>query len=429
VNGEMQYCVTDCNVAAGQARTEVVVPEGWLRPEGTLATSTQCELICLGELLLVPSPDAGFQIPLFQRRYCWSEVQWAGLWDAVSDLVGRGEKAEHYLKRLLAIQRDNGVLEVIDGQQRLTTCCVLLASLREYCAPTFQDDINALLRPGGQGTQLILRPTLEDREAFEQAMQPESTTLEGTAALVQCRAFFSARAKAAGNADDLAHAAIDGLRLTYFPIAGSVQLQAIYEKAAETGAMLAASELMFARDCVEDEIEMEETGEDFESLSDEEVLRRYREGEAAGKSQIRGVAEAGVSMSPIDLIRNYILEHFETEETTIRIYKEHWVPIEKACSSSDVASACERIFESTLELLLTKAGVELEEEKIRDIHLAGVSGDMMDFATKVKADADRRMRIYHRFQRWWESDAAQEVGGFEARVVVFGEAALATASL
>ena len=67
------------------------------------------------------------RIPFFQRRYCWSEPQWATLLRDVEACGGAG----HALGRLTCAVEADGRLLVIDGQQRSTTCALLLAAVRD----------------------------------------------------------------------------------------------------------------------------------------------------------------------------------------------------------------------------------------------------------------------------------------------------------
>ena len=84
LDGETRYRIVSYEAGTGHATAELVVPEGWLRPKGTLvrarartslvrvhargaqATSTECEHISIGALLRGAWTTGGFQIPLFQ---------------------------------------------------------------------------------------------------------------------------------------------------------------------------------------------------------------------------------------------------------------------------------------------------------------------------------------------------------------------------
>jgi hypothetical protein len=75
------------------------------------------------------------RIPMFQRRYCWSRDQWRTLLGDATK-VAKGNKPSHALGRITCAVRPNGPSDVlvIDGQQRHTTCVLLLAALRDVAA-------------------------------------------------------------------------------------------------------------------------------------------------------------------------------------------------------------------------------------------------------------------------------------------------------
>ena len=63
-------------------------------------------------------------IPLYQRNFAWGEEQISRLLQDIYESMCSGD--EHfYVGSLIVLQRDNGELEVIDGQQRLTMLSIL----------------------------------------------------------------------------------------------------------------------------------------------------------------------------------------------------------------------------------------------------------------------------------------------------------------
>lgn len=76
--------------------------------------------------------DKQFEIPPYQRNYSWEREQVDDLW---SDLIEAVEMdRDHYIGTFLLMEeeRDDGtVLQVIDGQQRITTLTILLFELQE----------------------------------------------------------------------------------------------------------------------------------------------------------------------------------------------------------------------------------------------------------------------------------------------------------
>lgn len=74
-----------------------------------------------------------FLIPNYQRPYAWEQNECQSLWDDVFDFAfpenGSGKFApdsEYYLGPIVTFRNSEGKLEVIDGQQRLTTILLLL---------------------------------------------------------------------------------------------------------------------------------------------------------------------------------------------------------------------------------------------------------------------------------------------------------------
>ena len=83
--------------------------------------------------LLLADKKADFLIPDYQRPYAWSEEECQTLWeDIFSFAIPEGDATkfnsdeEYYLGPIVTFKNHNNKLEVIDGQQRLTTLMLLL---------------------------------------------------------------------------------------------------------------------------------------------------------------------------------------------------------------------------------------------------------------------------------------------------------------
>ncbi|BAY21209.1 hypothetical protein NIES2100_09590 [Calothrix sp. NIES-2100] len=75
-------------------------------------------------------------IPLFQRRYKWSEDNWQTLWDDLMVQYEVGDTGTHFMGAIVSVSARSvpvGVSKylIIDGQQRLTTVSLLLCALRD----------------------------------------------------------------------------------------------------------------------------------------------------------------------------------------------------------------------------------------------------------------------------------------------------------
>ena len=84
---------------------------------------------------VIGMPETRFAVPVFQRVYSWDARQCEELW---ADVMRSGKTGEAHFAGMLLVSRDadswRGLsqLNVIDGQQRLTTLTLLLAALRGY---------------------------------------------------------------------------------------------------------------------------------------------------------------------------------------------------------------------------------------------------------------------------------------------------------
>lgn len=89
-------------------------------------------------------------VPQFQRNYTWKQNNWKALWDDLISLTGEGEKERrHFLGPVITLptEPDPAGLSkflLIDGQQRITTLCVLLNAIRSHArlnAPDLDEEL------------------------------------------------------------------------------------------------------------------------------------------------------------------------------------------------------------------------------------------------------------------------------------------------
>lgn len=73
--------------------------------------------------------DKTFNVPLYQREYSWNLEQVSDLFYDILDADEEG----HFLGSLLLYQSDtNKKMEIVDGQQRMTTLFLLLFSVLKH---------------------------------------------------------------------------------------------------------------------------------------------------------------------------------------------------------------------------------------------------------------------------------------------------------
>ena len=71
--------------------------------------------------------DLRFEIPPYQRNYAWERTHVADLWDDLIEAIEMDR--DHYIGTFLLMETQiagEDVLQLIDGQQRLTTLVILL---------------------------------------------------------------------------------------------------------------------------------------------------------------------------------------------------------------------------------------------------------------------------------------------------------------
>lgn len=81
-------------------------------------------------VLLSSDGNVTYAIPRYQRQYAWGKAQWEALFD---DLL-EGEQNGHFIGTIICVDQTQdatkkSVLELIDGQQRVTTISLLLAAI------------------------------------------------------------------------------------------------------------------------------------------------------------------------------------------------------------------------------------------------------------------------------------------------------------
>lgn len=73
-----------------------------------------------------------FIIPEYQRPYRWTKDECETLWNDILGVFGNGENiSEYFLGSIVTYENDNEELEIIDGQQRITTFTLLFRAFYE----------------------------------------------------------------------------------------------------------------------------------------------------------------------------------------------------------------------------------------------------------------------------------------------------------
>ncbi|MGY3794895.1 DUF262 domain-containing protein [Aquimarina sp. 433] len=86
------------------------------------------------------SGDNTYQVPLFQRDYSWKEENWDDLWLDINNALESNTR--HYMGSIVLIKKEKKQLEIIDGQQRLTTLSLLALSCIRIIEELIQNNEN-----------------------------------------------------------------------------------------------------------------------------------------------------------------------------------------------------------------------------------------------------------------------------------------------
>ena len=167
----------------------------------------QPKLIPLGELI----QNRLFRIPDYQRTYSWGDEQREDLFADIRKAQGKGHDRTHFMSTIVGLRRDSltigtndhSVVEIVDGQQRITTLLVLLKAVSlkadSKADQALRTEIDNALVKGDKATLLLLQTNHDTSDHFKNYMRkgthPESdaaTTLadrEILAAMEDCEAF------------------------------------------------------------------------------------------------------------------------------------------------------------------------------------------------------------------------------------------------
>ena len=83
--------------------------------------------------------EKSYQVPVYQRPYSWDTEQIEELWDDIYEAF-ENEDGEYFLGSIILTRNEiNKDLDIIDGQQRLTTLTILFCTLRDLYFNDLED--------------------------------------------------------------------------------------------------------------------------------------------------------------------------------------------------------------------------------------------------------------------------------------------------
>jgi hypothetical protein len=120
-----------------------------------------------------------FRIPEYQRAYSWKKKHRKDLFDDISKLKNKPASSTHFMATVVGLQRDRETiqtdaytrLDIVDGQQRITTLILLLKAIEktlsegEKIEAILRKEIANLLVKNEAGTLLLLQ-TNHDKSTY-----------------------------------------------------------------------------------------------------------------------------------------------------------------------------------------------------------------------------------------------------------------------
>ena len=214
---------------------------------------------------LISEMNVRFVVPVYQRPYSWGEAQCAQLWDDILS-CGRSRSTTHFTGSIVTIQdghlSDQGVapLQIIDGQQRITTISLLLIALARFAREhpervrSFSADeiimggyLTNHYRTGADRYKLTL--SKDDHTAYQALIDALETGSDWDAQDAPARlrdnlAFFERSVEALSDVDSL-WAGLQRLEVVGIALAqGQDVPQVIFESMNSTGKDLAVADLV-----------------------------------------------------------------------------------------------------------------------------------------------------------------------------------------
>lgn len=145
-----------------------------------------------------------YEIPFFQRAYVWSEENWTIFWEHLTselEAYERGENSEHFIGTIITKQKESrnlseNVVELIDGQQRLTTISIFLKALSDTVTgdlPNLKRSLEGLLwfEDSYGKRHYRMRHSRIDAPNFIRVMEsPETASEDETSSIIQAYLYF-----------------------------------------------------------------------------------------------------------------------------------------------------------------------------------------------------------------------------------------------
>lgn len=309
-----------------------------------------------------------YTVPEYQRLYSWDEKQWEDFW---RDLNAIQEDETHFLGSIVVIKHSGSYdeldkLDLVDGQQRLTTISLLLCALRDYYREeTSRDDLadkiddNYLYAHDVVNTpyqNLTLSKT--DNDQYRSILKGEHPEAEGSR-LLEAYEFFAERIHGLDDADieRVMKRLLGAMTLVVIDTENPESAFRLFETLNNRGMELSAVDLM-KNSLLQEAMERYPDGyedDDYKHIRDQweiilkEVVREISKPNRFFRHYIMSASDPDVSSSIsnyklYDTFRTIIRNDLPTESTSLKDYINGMVDVSDLYLGFDQASV--DVFES-----------------------------------------------------------------------------------
>src|SRR5262245_29073749 len=126
-------------------------------------------------------------VPPNQREYSWTTKEVRTLLQDFSKAIANSESEAYFLGTIVTIPKDGGVLEVVDGQQRLATVAIVLVGIRNYLkniepilAESIENECLTVIDRKERARIPRLKLNLDDNEFFRAMLDADNAPPEPT---------------------------------------------------------------------------------------------------------------------------------------------------------------------------------------------------------------------------------------------------------
>lgn len=193
-----------------------------------------------------------FKIPQYQRNYSWGKDQRGDLFGDILQIQMAGGEKSHFMATVVGLEtgktviatREHQVIDIVDGQQRLTTLILLLKSLSKALSKVQVDnpvsrELEQLLVKPDKVSSLLLQTNHDTSNYFQNYLRtgehPGSKTAETLAdkellgAMEDCEGFVATQSSSSQSLEDLVALLRNRLKFVFYEIEDEGQVYTVFE--------------------------------------------------------------------------------------------------------------------------------------------------------------------------------------------------------